>query len=66
MQKEFSDPRLRQLAADLSFADRLAELAQAELNSDLKHSVREDLERALREAGRLSEEQALWLSWASR
>ncbi|KUM34156.1 hypothetical protein [Pseudomonas sp. EpS/L25] len=64
-QKDFTDPRLRQLAADLSLADRLAEAGQADLNVELKHRVREDLERALREVGQLSEEQALWLRWAT-
>jgi hypothetical protein len=64
-QKDFIGPRLRQLSADLSLADRLAETAQIDLNADLKRRVREDLERALREVGQLSEEQTLWLNWAS-
>ncbi|WP_158891121.1 MULTISPECIES: hypothetical protein [unclassified Pseudomonas] len=63
--KDFIGPRLRQLSADLSFADRLAESAQVDLNADLKRRVREDLERALREVGQLSEEQTLWLNWAT-
>ncbi|AXA66564.1 MULTISPECIES: hypothetical protein [Pseudomonas] len=64
-QKDFIGPRLRQLSADLSLADRLAESAQVDLNADLKRRVREDLERALREVGQLSEEQTLWLNWAT-
>lgn len=64
-QKDFIGPRLRQLSADLSLADRLAESAQVDLNADLKRRVREDLERALREVGQLSEEQTLWLDWAT-
>jgi len=64
-QKDFIGPRLRQLSADLSLADRLAESAQVDLNVDLKRRVREDLERALREVGQLSEEQTLWLNWAT-
>lgn len=64
-QKDFVGPRLRQLVEDLSFADRLAADGQVDLNADLKRRVREDLERALREAGQLSEEQTLWLNWAS-
>lgn len=64
-QKDFTDPRLRQLAADLSLADRLAEAGEADLNGELKRRVREDLERAMREVGQLSEEQALWLRWAT-
>ncbi|WP_278440754.1 hypothetical protein [Pseudomonas oryzihabitans] len=64
-QKDFIGPRLRQLSADLSLADRLAESAQVDLNADLKRRVREDLEQALREVGQLSEEQTLWLNWAS-
>lgn len=63
--KDFIGPRLRQLSADLSLADRLAESAQVDLNADLKRRVREDLERALREVGQLSEEQTLWLNWAT-
>lgn len=55
-QKDFTDPRLRQLAADLSLADRLAEAGEPDLNAELKRRVREDLERALREVGQLSEE----------
>ncbi|WP_145154838.1 hypothetical protein [Pseudomonas oryzihabitans] len=64
-QKDFIGPRLRQLSADLSLADRLAESAQVDLNADLKRRVREDLEQALREVGQLSEEQTLWLNWAN-
>jgi hypothetical protein len=64
-QKDFIGPRLRQLSADLCLADRLAECAQIDLNADLKRRVREDLERALREVGQLSEEQTLWLNWAT-
>lgn len=64
-QKDFIGPRLRQLSADLSLADRLAESAQVDLNADLKRRVREDLEKALREVGQLSEEQTLWLNWAN-
>lgn len=64
-QKDFVGPRLRQLSADLSLADRLAESAQIDLNADLKRRVREDLEQALREVGQLSEEQTLWLNWAN-
>ncbi|KTT55969.1 hypothetical protein [Pseudomonas oryzihabitans] len=64
-QKDFIGPRLRQLSADLSLADRLAESAQVDLNADLKRRVREDLEQALREAGQLSEQQTLWLNWAN-
>ena len=64
-QKDFIGPRLRQLSADLSLADRLAESAQIDLNADLKRRVRDDLERALREIGQLSEEQTLWLNWAN-
>ncbi|MBB2896350.1 hypothetical protein [Pseudomonas sp. AS2.8] len=64
-QKDFIGPRLRQLSADLSLADRLAESAQVDLNADLKRRVREDLEQALREVGQLSEEQTLWLNWAT-
>ncbi|MCD4865323.1 MULTISPECIES: hypothetical protein [Pseudomonas] len=64
-QKDFVGPRLRQLSADLSLADRLAESAQIDLNADLKRRVRDDLERALREIGQLSEEQTLWLNWAN-
>ncbi|MFC8749752.1 hypothetical protein ACN429_14475 [Pseudomonas oryzihabitans] len=64
-QKDFIGPRLRQLSADLSLADWLAESAQVDLNADLKRRVREDLEQALREVGQLSEEQTLWLNWAN-
>ncbi|WP_288463963.1 hypothetical protein [uncultured Pseudomonas sp.] len=64
-QKDFIGPRLRQLSADLSLADRLAKSAQVDLNADLKRRVREDLEQALREVGQLSEEQTLWLNWAN-
>lgn len=64
-QKDFIGLRLRQLSADLSLADRLAESAQVDLNADLKRRVREDLEQALREVGQLSEEQTLWLNWAN-
>ncbi|MFT0182152.1 MULTISPECIES: hypothetical protein [Pseudomonas] len=64
-QKDFVGPRLRQLSADLSLADRLAESAQIDLNADLKRRVRDDLEQALREIGQLSEEQTLWLNWAN-
>ena len=64
-QKDFIGHRLRQLSADLSLADRLAESAQVDLNADLKRRVREDLEQALREVGQLSEEQTLWLNWAN-
>lgn len=64
-QKDFVGPRLRQLSADLSLADRLAESAQIDLNADLKRRVRDDLERALQEIGQLSEEQTLWLNWAN-
>lgn len=64
-QKDFIGPRLRQLSADLSLADRLAGSAQVDLNADLKRRVREDLEQALREVGQLSEEQTLWLNWAN-
>ncbi|MGE6321416.1 hypothetical protein ACQKEF_14255 [Pseudomonas oryzihabitans] len=64
-QKDFIGPRLRQLSADLSLADRLAESAQVDLNADLKRRVREDLEQALCEVGQLSEEQTLWLNWAN-
>ena len=64
-QKDFIGPRLRQLSADLSLADRLAESAQVDRNADLKRRVREDLEQALREVGQLSEEQTLWLNWAN-
>ena len=64
-QKDFIGPRMRQLSADLSLADRLAESAQVDLNADLKRRVREDLEQALREVGQLSEEQTLWLNWAN-
>jgi len=56
--KDFANPRLRQLAADLSLANRLAEAGRADLNAELKRRVREDLERAMREVGQLSEEQA--------
>lgn len=64
-QKDFTAPRMRQLAADLSLADQLAASGQGDLNAELKRRVREDLERALREVGQLSEEQTLWLTWAT-
>lgn len=62
--KEISRLRLKNLQADLVMANRLAEVLEVDHAADLRERVKNDLEQALAQTGKLSDEQRFWLAWA--